>query len=1008
MTWLTKWSFTNKAAIGLLIFMSLIVGAISYTSMPMEFMPEADMPQVTVTVLGPGQDAHSMETNVMNPIENAVGLVNGKTDMFSTSGDGYAKVDIHFNSKTDMKEAAQEVQTAVDQLQFPQGVMKPFVLQLNTSMIPISEIAIAFEDGLTDRNIETAEKNIILELQKIKDVSNVSLYGKSSPQISVQVDPQILAQKGIPVQTIMGVLQGRNVSASIGEQMIGGQTGNVNVSATIDSIEVLKNLPLIKGVTLQDVASVELKRTQESIRRSNGKDVLFAVVTKKAEANAVAAGNKVKETVERLNKEIKNADIAVLFSTSDMVVTSVNNMMREVLLGALFAAIVIMLFLRNLRATLVTLVSIPLSLAVTLYLLKISGITLNIVTLGGVAVAVGRLVDDSIVVIENIYRRLQKESLSREMIISATREVAEAITSSTITTVAVFLPMGLISGGLQAFLLPFALTVTYSLLTSLVVALTIVPLLSSWLLGNTQLKEHTPPVWFIRFLGWNLRYKWVTLIVALAVFIGSISTYMAMPKSALETSDAISVAVQLKYPNDTTVDEVLEKGKQLEQQLMQQEQAKTVVMQTGNSAGGAKWGNVSSQVEVGYTVLMKEDADAQAFIDHVLEEKDNYPGATLTAFASGIFGGSSTNEYIDIVGEDINAIRSVAEEVATRVKAIDGIEKVTSNMDQTKPVFAFRADPTQSHAQEIAMQLSSMLNPIPIGQILLDGRQTSVVLEPLLQPKSEHDLTAITIMTEDGKVPIINLATFEVRNEPAMIYHKDGKTYVRVTAEVDPKKVSEIGANIKKETDQIQIPDGVELFAGGASVSQSDDFADIGLTALISIGLVFLIMVLTFRTIRAPLAIMFSLPLAAIGAVVGLIVSGVHPDFTALFGALMLIGIVVTNAIVLVDRIKQNEEHMSIREAIVEAASTRMRPIMMTAIATICAMLPLVFSQSEQGNIVSQSLAIVVIGGLTAATLLTLIVVPAVYELLYFRKSALQRATQPVVSAKTSTVKIAG
>lgn len=249
----------------------------------------------------------------------------------------------------------------------------------------------------------------------------------------------------------------------------------------------------------------------------------------------------------------------------------------------------------------------------------------------------------------------------------------------------------------------------------------------------------------------------------------------------------------------------------------------------------------------------------------------------------------------------------------------------------------------------------------------------------------------MTIMTAAGPQPLSQVAALEVTDQPAMLYHKDGKPYVRITAEVDPKKVSAIGADIKKQTDGITLPDGVTLFAGGASADQAGDFGDLGMTALISIGLVYLIMVLTFKTLRAPLAIMFSLPLAAIGAIVALIISGVTPDFTALFGALMLIGIVVTNAVVLIDRIKQNEAHMSIRESILEATGTRMRPILMTAIATVCAMLPLLFGHSEQGSIVSQSLAIVVIGGLTAATLLTLLVVPAIYELLYFRKSAKER-----------------
>ncbi|MFC5527895.1 efflux RND transporter permease subunit [Cohnella yongneupensis] len=991
MTWLTKWSFTNKAAVGLLIVMALVIGGISYTSLPMEFMPAADQPQITVTALGPGQDTHAMETSVTKPIEEAVGLVKGKKEMFSTSGDGYMKVELYFDGKTNMKEATQEVQKAIDQLQFPQGVMKPFILQLNTSMIPVSEVTISFKDGLTEKNIEIAEKDIIKEMQKLKGVANVGLYGKTSPTVMIKADPDKLAAKGIPAQVLMGVLQGHNVSASIGEQSIDKQIGNVNISSKIDSIDTLKKLPLAQGITLQDVATVEQKQDQESISRSNGKDVLFAIVTKESDANAVKVGKEVKDAVERLNKTINNVDINVVFSTSDMVVTSVNSMMREVLLGALFATIVILLFLRNLRATLVTIISIPLSLAVTLYLLKLSGITLNIVTLGGVAVAVGRLVDDSIVVIENIYRRLQKEPFSREMVISATKEVSRAITSSTVSTVAVFLPMGLLRGGLQAFLLPFALTVTYSLITSLIVALTVVPVLSSWLLRNTQMKEHEPSKRFSRFLNWNLSRKWVTLPVVLIIFVGSIVAYVSLPKAALDASDAGYVAVQLKYPNDMSVDEVLNKGKQLEQDLMKQPQAARVLMQSGNSADGAKWGNVSSATQIDYTVEMKKDVNAQEFIDHVLAQKENYSGATMTANKTSIFGGSSATEYVDIVGEDVTALRTVVEEVTAKVKTVDGIQKVSSNMDDTKPVFAFQVDPTLANAQEITAQLSMMLNPMPIGEMELDGAKASVVLDSLVQPKSEQDLTGMTVMTSKGALPISSVAKFEIRREPTMLYHKEGKTYVRVTAEVDPKKVSTIGANIKKETDKIKLPTGVELFAGGASASQGDDFADLGLTALISIGLVYLIMVLTFKTLRAPLAIMFSLPLAAIGAVLGLIISGIHPDFTAMFGALMLIGIVVTNAIVLVDRIRQNEERMSIREAIIEAAATRMRPIIMTAIATICAMLPLVFAHSEQGNIVSKSLAIVVIGGLTAATILTLIVIPAIYELFFFRKSAKQR-----------------
>ncbi|ASA24451.1 efflux RND transporter permease subunit [Paenibacillus donghaensis] len=991
MKWLTKWSFSNKSAVSLLVLMALVVGYMSYTSLPMELMPEADSPVITVTALGPGQDAHTMETKVTQQIETATSLIKGKTEQLSTSGNGYAQVEIYFEGGTDMKAAAQEVSQAVTALQLPEGVMDPYVLQLNTSMIPVSQVTLAFDDGLTKENVDLVEQNILPQLQQIKGVSNVALYGKVAPQVSVKLNLQQMTEKGVSTTQVTGLLQGRNVAASIGEQTIGGETGSINVFSSIDSLETLKQLPVLPGVKLQDIASVGLNKQQESISRANGKDVLVAVVMKEASANAVDVGAEVQAAVDDINTTYKNAEAGTLINTSDMVVTSVNSMMREVLLGALFATIVILIFLRNVRATLITAVSIPLSLAVTLYLLDLSGITLNIITLGAVAVAVGRLVDDSIVVIENIYRRLQKEPFSVEMIISATSEVARAITSSTIATVAVFLPMGLLKGSLQDFLLPFALTVTYSLLTSLVVALTVVPLLSSWLLRKTSMKEHEPSRGFTRFLDWNLRRKWLALSLGLVLLVGSVGAYLSMPKAALDASDAGYVSVQLNYPPDVPTSEVIAKGKELEQELIGQPQSKTVVMQSGNSADAAKFGSVSSVTQVDYTVVMKEDADAQELLDFVRGQQGKYAGATLTANEFSMMSSSSANEYIDIIGDDLAKITPVAEQVVAKLKGVEGIEKISSNMEDTKPEFGFKVDPAKANAQEIAMQLGAMLNPLPIGQMELDGSTAAVVLDPVLQPTTQQELNDITLITAEGPKLLSQLTTLEVSKQPAMLYHKDGKPYVRITAKVDPKKVSEIGADIREQTDSIKLPEGITLFAGGASADQSGDFNDLGMTALISIGLVYLIMVLTFKTLRAPLAIMFSLPLAAIGAIIGLLVSGITPDFTAMFGALMLIGIVVTNAIVLIDRIKHNEEHMNVREAILEAAGTRMRPILMTAIATVCAMLPLLFGHSAEGSIVSQSLAIVVIGGLTAATLLTLIIVPVIYELFYFRKSAKQR-----------------
>ncbi|MCK9859751.1 efflux RND transporter permease subunit [Paenibacillus sp. ATY16] len=1000
---LTEWSFRNKAAVILIVVMALTVGVISYLKLPMEFLPEADNPQVMVTVIGPGMDAKSMEQQVTNPLEEAVMFTKGKTDMFSTSGNGYAQVNVNFDSNTNMKEAKAEIERSVDQVQLPQGVMKPFVVQFNTSMIPISWIVVTFDEGLSEQEKDAKIKLVNTELQKSEGAGQISVNGKSTPSIHITPDTDKMAQKGLPVQSLLSVLQGRGVSASIGERNVDGAAGNINVYDEVTSVDTLRNLPVAPGVKLSDVAKVEQAKEQESISRMNGKDAILFTVSKSANANAVSTGKNVEKTVERLNKDVKGVDAVVLLSTAESVTHSVNSMLREVLMGALFATIIILLFMRNFRATLVTIVSIPLSLGITLYLLDLSGVTLNIITLGGVAVAVGRLVDDSIVVIENIYRRLQKEPFSVTVITDATKEVATAITSSTLVTVAVFLPMGLLRGSLQAFLLPFALTVAYSLLSSLLVALTVVPLLSAILLRGTKEKPHKGSEKFASFIRWNLQHKWVTLLIALVLFVGSIGSYAMMPKGALDSSSAENLNISLQYPSDTPSEKVEQGGTQLESFLKDSKSVEWVIMQLGNSSENAQYGSVSSPTLVTYMVDLKKGVDAEVFMDEVKKQKTNFSDAELSVNATDLMmGGGGSQVFVDVTGDDPEKLTQTADQLIAAIKPIKGVLKVQSNQEEKKPVYTFQVDPEKAKGQEVSMQLQSILNPVPVGSIKVDGRDTSVVVQPVVNPDTEAALKNLTIATESGVVPVSSVAKLVRTEEPSLYYHKEGKVYVRITADADPQKLSVIGADIKKAADKLKLPDGVELKVGGASADQASDFADIGMTALISIGIVYLIMVLTFKTLRAPLAIMFSLPLAAIGAVVGLLISGVTPDFTAMFGALMLIGIVVTNAIVLIDRVKQNEETMSIRDALVEAATTRMRPIIMTAVATICAMLPLVFGASESGSIVSQSLAIVVIGGLAAATLLTLIVVPCMYELFFFRASRKQRRAK-AQAAKAAT-----
>ncbi|NMD72521.1 efflux RND transporter permease subunit [Bacillus sp. DNRA2] len=999
----TKWAFGNKSAITLMTLLILVIGVISYFRLPMEFLPSADNPQVTIISMGQGTDSKTMETEVTTPVENAVTGIKGKKSINSTTGDGFSKVDIFFEAGSDMKQAKQDVQEALSNVNLPAYISKPIVSQLNTSMIPISNIAVTFDDGLTQENIDFYKEKILPLYKDIDGVAQVELYGAEASVISVKIDNDKLAQHQISLQEIMGILQGQNTAVAIGEKIIDGKSSNIKVLGDLTSLDKLKKLPVAENVTLADIAKIEEKDSGNYISRFNGKDALDMGITKDSNSNAVAISKEVEKVTKEINKKYKQQESTIYVAAADMVETSVHTMIKEVLLGALFATIVIMIFLRNIRTTFITIVSIPLSLCLTLFLLSWSGVTLNILTLGGVAVAVGRLVDDSIVVIENIYRRMQTEKFSARLVIEATKQVGTAITASTLTTVAVFLPMSLLNGGLRQFLLPFALTVTYSLLASLLVALTVVPLMSASLLKNTKVPEHKPAIRFPKFVSWSLNHKWIIFTTSILLFVGSIGAYFSIPKGAVDNSSADYVYATLSYPNETPFEEVTQKAIQLEKSIKAMDQVSDLFTQLGSSAASAQYGWIGSPTEASYSILLKDKHDTDQVIKELEKKKDEYPDATLeVSTASFMMGGGGTNITIDVIGENQDNLEKVANTVKGKIADIDGVEKVTTNQDEKKTVYSLKVDPAKGNTEQIAGQLGVMLNSTPLGTISINGNQTTVMMEPLLETKTPDELKNIPVMMEAGMVPVSEVATLHSEESTTNQFHKDGETYLQVTASVDPAKLSEISKKINLEIfgDQkakkgIDLPDDVEVVVGGASAQQTDDFADLFVIMLVSIGIVFLIMVITFKSIKTPIAILFSLPLAAIGAVLGIIISTISVDITALLGALMLIGIVVTNAIVLLDRVKQNEQSMTIREALIEATSTRMRPILMTAVATICAMLPLLFKQAAAGSLVSQSLAIVVIGGLALATLLTLIVIPCIYEMLYFKKSRKQRLAQP-------------
>lgn len=1001
---LTKWAFRNKTAMIFSLILSLLLGIYSYFSIPMELMPSVDQPFITVSTIGNGIDAKTMSDEVTTPIEKALSNVNGKRDMSSKTGNGFSQLLLTFDSKSNIKDAKQEVQEAINSINLPQGVMKPFVTLLNTSQIPVGEIGLTFKNGeISNQVLNQVDQEIIPEFKKIKGVSNVGVFGGSNQQVELQLDQQKLAQYKISMQMLLGSLQIKNFAAAVGEQTIDGTSTTIKVMGKLDEMETLKNLQIAPGVHLKDIATVGVKRDTQTINHLNGKDFVFMMVQKDPSANAVDVGQSIKKVINKINDKYSSdmhAHIFLLFS--DTILDSIYSMTREILTGAGFAALIIFLFLRNIKATLISIVSIPLSLCLTLLVLKFAGITLNTLTLGGVAVAVGRLVDDSIVVVENIYRRSQKEPISFDLIIQSVREVSSAVTSSTLTTIAVFLPIAFTSASFKGFVSDFAWTVTISLLASLLVALTVVPLMSSGLLKNRKQKEHKPSKRYISLLSWCLNHKLVPILTLVALLIGTFGLLNAVPRGSVDDDKTQFVIVDLQYPENISFEKAKESTLKLEKFISDQNEVKDVILQLGNNADAARFGQVDSNNKSELTIFLKDDQDPLRFIDTIRKQEKEYPGATLTAESFNMMNQKKTLLNLDVIGDE-KKVNEATQKVVDLLKQTDGVKKVETNQEQKKQTYEIEVDTSKANAKEISMHLQSMLNGMPIGQMKLDGRDTPIVLNPIIQINKETDLNNFLISTQTGLVPLSSVAKIKKTEQPGSILAKDGRPYIQVTAQLDPAKAIDVVQTITKDIKQPPISsyENVEIQISGSAYQSSDDLKELSFVGIISIGAIFLIMLITLKSFRASFAILFAIPFALIGSLLGLSLTKNPVSLTSGLGMLMLAGIVVTNAIVLVDRIKQNEERMTIREAIVEAGSVRLRPILMTAFATVFAMIPLLNSH-EQGfslNLVSKDLAIAVIGGLTVSTFLTLIFVPVLYELFYFRKSKKQRLEMDVTQA---------
>ena len=763
--------------------------------------------------------------------------------------------------------------------------------------------------------------------------------------------------------------------------------------------------------------------------RADGEPSIGIAITKTSDGNSVSVSHAVRGLVPQIESLLgSDGAVTVVFDQAPYIEQSIDDLTTEGLLGLTFAVLVILLFLLSLRSTLVTAVSIPLSLLVALSCLYVSGYSLNILTLGALTIAIGRVVDDSIVVIENIKRHLGYGEPIRDAVVGAVREVAGAITASTITTVAVFLPIGLVGGQVGELFRPFAITVAAALLASLVVSLTIVPVLASWFFTaragavpvdgeQVRAEEQRRPLQrgYLPVLRTALARPVLTCVVAAFVLVGTFALVPQLKTNFLSDSGQNTFQVSQELPAGAGLAATDAAARRVEQVLADTAGLRSYQTQVGaqdESSPAALGGEGITSNTASYFVTTDVDADQIALQDGLRARLNELPNIGIITVRSG--GGPGAGELEVVVqAENDQVLARAASDVEQAVRAVPGAVDVTNNLAARQPTVDVAVDRRAAAAvglsdQQIGQAVATALRGAPVGSVTLDGVAQSVVLRTGSGPADIEALRALTLrVTPLGPIQLGDVADVQEVQQAASITRIDGTRSASITATPNADDLGAVTADLQQRLDALELPPGATAEIGGVSAEQDEAFAQLGLALMLAVAIVYLVMVATFRSLIQPLLLLVSIPFAATGALGLLLITGTPLGVPALIGMLMLIGIVVTNAIVLIDLVNQyRSTGASVRDAVIDGARRRLRPILMTAVATICALFPMSLGLSGGGLFVSQPLAVVVIGGLISSTLLTLVLVPVLYSLVERARERVgrRRSSRPADTSEPTAV----
>lgn len=1004
----------------ILIFVALIVmGLYSLTQLPIDLYPEVELPFIGVVTTYGGASASDIETNVTRPVEDALNSVSNLKEITSTSSDGLSVIFMNFEYGTNLDEASNDIRSNlgfIDRV-LPKDAEKPMIMKFNSSMMPIIFYAVTAKESY--RGLEKIlDEKIVNPLNRIEGVGSVNLAGVPGRKVYIDVDPRKMEAYNLTIEQIGGILAAENMNMPAGYIEMGKTDYPLRIQGEFPESDIMKNIVITSfngnNVYLKDVATVrDTIRETRLDTRINGLQGMTLYVQKQSGGNTVKVTRDVEQTLEKLKKELP-ADVKIekLFDSATFIKDSISNLTETLLYAAIFVVLVVLFFLGRWRATLIIIVTIPISLVVAFIYLFITKESVNIISLTSLSIAIGMVVDDAIVVLENITKHVERGSRPREAAIYATNEVWLAVIVTTLTVVAVFFPLTFVTGLTGVLFKQLGMLVTITIITSVVAAITLTPTMSALLLKWYPIRKDAPfwtydgsiRKWLDSFdhfyektLRWALHHKRVTVLIAFVIFIGSMALFTKIDTEFFPEADQSEVNATIELQTGTRVDETLKTTDKVDKIVKEKfPEVKLTSTSTGSDdeAGFSSLFGAGGTHVISYTMalvpIQERKKSSQEIAEELRSELAKIPEivdyTVSTQQNMGSFGSNTVD--VEIYGYNISETNNVAEELAAKIKNIRGANDVTISRDKSKPELQIILDQGKMmtnglNTAIVAAAVRNRVSGLTSTRLRQSGDEYDVVVRFKEDARSTlTDIENIGITNPMGQVirlgEIANIKEFW---SPPSIQRKRRERIVTVSFTPYKRSLTELQTEVQKAIDGTQLPSGVMVQISGAIQDQMESFMDIAFLIVISLILVYLVMASQFESLKMPFIIMFSIPFAFSGVAIALFLTNTTLSVISAIGAVMLIGIVVKNAIVLVDFINlMRERGNELYEAVALSGRSRLRPVIMTSATTILGMLPLALSKGS-GSELWSPMGIAVIGGLVFSTLVTLVLVPVIYSI---------------------------